>query len=66
MTAATVDAAVTKDCKRGLVEREYWDANLGKSASGTLDGEDTGRDADGNVGGDRQVELLEDLQHLVC
>lgn len=40
------------------------DANLGESSSGTLDGEDTGRDADGNVGGDREVELLEDLQHL--
>lgn len=42
------------------------DAYLGESAAGTLDGEDTGRDGDGDVVGDRKVELLEDLQHLVC
>lgn len=43
----------------------FWDANLSERASGTLDGEDTGRDVDGNAFGDRKVELLEDLQHLV-
>lgn len=43
--------------------RRCWDANLGERATGTLDGEDTRRDADGNVSWDRKVELLEDLQH---
>lgn len=43
------------------------DANLGERATGTLDGEDPRRDADGDVGGDGEVELLEDLQHLwIC